>query len=93
MTPRRGSAATWTVPGLWRTDEVRDRVGADIPEAPTYETLGGFVMARLGRIPRLGDEVDIDGWRITVEGMDGHRVDRLRLVADDATTVPAGGAR
>ena len=84
---------TWTVPGLWRTDEVRDRVGADIPEAPTYETLGGFVMARLGRIPRLGDEVDIDGWRITVEGMDGHRVDRLRLVADDATTVPAGGAR
>lgn len=86
---RRGPQArerrdgTWTVPGLWRTDEVRDRVGADIPEAATYETLGGFVMARLGRIARVGDEVAIDGWQITVEGMDGHRVDRLRLVADD----------
>ncbi|WP_407568178.1 hemolysin family protein [Arsenicicoccus dermatophilus] len=87
---RRGPQAhvrrdgTWMVPGLWRTDEVRDRVGATIPEASTYETLGGFVMARLGRVPEVGDEVEIEGWHLTVEGMDGRRVDRLRLEARDA---------
>ena len=35
----------WTVPGLWRPDEVRDRLGAPVPDGSAYETVGGFVMA------------------------------------------------
>ena len=75
---------SWAVPGLWRPDEVRDRVGADVPDDGAYETVGGFVMAALGRIPRPGDEVAVDGFRVRVERMDGRRVDRVRLA-----TVPA----
>lgn len=75
---------SWTVPGMWRPDEVRSRVGADVPDGPAYETIGGFVMAALGRVPRVGDATAVPGWTITVADMDGRRVDRLRFtpVAD-----------
>ena len=70
---------SWTVSGLWRPDEVRDRIGAQIPEGATYETIGGFVMAQVGRVPAVGDEVTTDGWLLRVVSMDKRRVDRLRV--------------
>ena len=73
---------SWTVPGLWRPDEVRDAFDADVPDGPTYETMGGFVMERLGRVPVVGDVVRLPGWRIHVVAMEGRRVDRLRFVPD-----------
>lgn len=73
---------SWTVPGLWRPDEVRDAFDADVPDAPGYETMGGFVMERLGRVPVVGDVVGVPGWHIHVVGMEGRRVDRLRFVPD-----------
>ena len=71
---------SWSVPGLWRPDEVRDRIGALVPDAPAYETVGGFVMAALGRVPEVGDVVHLPGWEVFVADMDGRRVDRLRFV-------------
>jgi CBS domain containing-hemolysin-like protein len=73
---------SWTVPGLWRPDEVRDAFDADVPDGSTYETMGGFVMTSLGRVPAVGDVVRVPGWRINVVGMEGRRVDRLRFVPD-----------
>jgi CBS domain containing-hemolysin-like protein len=79
ITRRRDGS--WLVPGLMRPDEVRDRTGVAIPDGHAYETVGGFVMAALGRIPRQGDEVGVAGHRVRVERMDGRRVDRVRLLA------------
>ncbi|GAB3444498.1 hemolysin family protein [Phycicoccus ginsengisoli] len=79
-TGRELTDGSWTVPGLWRPDEVRERLGADVPDGPAYETTGGFVMAVLGRIPVVGDTVSIPGWDISVVAMDGMRADRLRFV-------------
>ena len=73
----------WLVPGLMRPDEVRGRTGLDIPDGPAYETLGGFVMAGLGRIPQVGDEVSITGAVLRVERMEGRRVDRVRMLPVD----------
>lgn len=70
---------SWTVPGLWRPDEVQDRIGANVPVGPAYETMGGFVMAQVGRVPVIGDEVELPGWSLRVVSMDGRRVDRVRL--------------
>ncbi len=70
---------SWTVPGLWRPDEVQDRIGAEVPPGTAYETMGGFVMAQVGRVPVVGDEVALPGWLLRVVSMDGRRVDRLRL--------------
>ena len=78
-TGREMTDGSWTVPGLWRPDEVRDRLGAEVPDGPAYETVGGFVMAALGRVPAVGDEVGVPGWTVRVEAMDGRRVDRLRF--------------
>ena len=70
---------SWSVPGMWRPDEVAARLGAPVPEGPAYETLGGFVMAALGRVPAEGDHVEIPGWRLRVLRMDGKRVARVRF--------------
>ena len=79
-TGRQFTDGSWTVPGLWRPDEVRERIGAQLPDGPAYETTGGFVMAALGRIPSVGDTVSIPGWEISVIAMDGMRADRLRFI-------------
>ena len=68
----------WLVSGLLRDDEVAEATGFRMPEGE-YETLAGLVLARLGRIPDVGDEVRVDGWRITVMLMDKHRIADLRL--------------
>jgi CBS domain containing-hemolysin-like protein len=78
-TGREMTDGSWTVPGLWRPDEVRERLGAPLPDGPAYETSGGYVMAELGRVPVVGDAVALPGWRVTVLAMDGMRVDRLRF--------------
>ena len=94
-TPSAGLAeedGSWSVPGLWRPDEVRDRLGAAVPDGPMYETVGGFVMASLGRVPCQGDELtDVEGWLIRVEAMDGRRVDRLRFVRVEPAEEPEDG--
>ena len=78
-TGRISADGSWTVPGLWRPDEVRDRLGALVADGPAYETVGGYVMACLGRVPVVGDEVSVPGWMMRVDAMDGRRVDRLRF--------------
>jgi CBS domain containing-hemolysin-like protein len=70
---------SWSVPGLWRPDEVRSRAGAPVPDGAAYETVGGWLMAQLGRVPEVGDEVVHEGWTWRVQDMEGRRVDRLRL--------------
>jgi CBS domain containing-hemolysin-like protein len=68
----------WLVSGLLRTDEVNDAVGFPVPPGD-YETLAGLVLARLGRIPDVGDDLVVDGWRLTVVRRDRNRVAELRL--------------
>jgi putative hemolysin len=66
--------------GLVNLDEAAEVIGTRLPEGP-YETLAGFLIAQLGRLPRTGDEVVHDGLRFTVHSMDGRRVSRVRIAA------------
>ena len=68
----------FTFPGILRPDELLDRTGVRVPEDGPYETVGGWIMARLGRIPAIGDEVEGTEGVFRVERMDGRRVDRVR---------------
>jgi putative hemolysin len=71
------------VDGLLNLDEFAARTGVHLPEGP-YETVAGFVMARLGRVPAVGDRVAHAGHELTVVAMDGRRVQRLDVArADD----------
>lgn len=85
---------SWELSGLLRCDELNDICGYTAPDGP-YETLGGLIMATLGRIPAAGDRVALpvddrgvvdafaDGpevrWEAQVESMDVRRVDKVML--------------
>ncbi|MCU1691536.1 MAG: hypothetical protein JWM64_627 [Frankiales bacterium] len=69
---------TLVLSGLLRDDQVAEACSFVLPEGP-YDTLGGLVMQRLGRLPRRGDVVEVDGWVLEVLELDGRRVDRVRL--------------
>ncbi len=71
---------SWLVSGLLRDDEVAEATGFTMPDGD-YETLAGLVLARLGRIPDVGDDVDVDGWHLTVTRRDRNRVAELRVTA------------
>lgn len=77
---RQAPDDSWTLPGMLRLDEVEERIGLAIPEDEDYDTIGGFVMAELGRVPVRGDSVTLAAGTLVVIGMDGLRVDRLRYV-------------
>lgn len=71
------------VDGLLNLDEFHEASGHELPDGP-YETVAGALMAALGRLPRAGDAVEIDGLRLKVARMDGRRVARVRVtVLDD----------
>jgi putative hemolysin len=53
--------------------------GLLLPRDAGFETLAGFVLARLQRIPYLGESFDYEGHRYTVEEMEGHRIARVKI--------------
>lgn len=73
---RRGEAVL--VDGGLIIQEVPEETGLVIPEGH-YETVGGFVMSRLGRVARPGDVVDVEEYRLEVLAVDGARVERVRI--------------
>ncbi|MCM3505372.1 MULTISPECIES: hemolysin family protein [unclassified Curtobacterium] len=81
-----------TFPGLLRPDELEDRAGVTVPEDGPYETVGGFIMSSLGRLPAVGDEVALDDGVFRVERLDGRRVDRVRWTPTHPDPVPTTGS-
>jgi len=73
-------AGTYELPGTLHPDEVNEACGLEIPDGE-YETLAGFVLERLGRIPQERDALLFEGWRLEVAEMDKRRIARLRLTA------------
>jgi CBS domain containing-hemolysin-like protein len=67
----------------WRPDELLERTGVRVPDAADYETVGGFVIAKLDRLPEVGDEITIAQGRLRVERMDRTRVGRLRYTPEE----------
>lgn len=111
---RRRRDGSWSLSGLLRPDEVEDATGIELPVHEDYDTVAGLVVRELGRVPAAGDTArvlvpvrDEEGdlhelpVRLTVERMEGLRVDRVSLTPPDLTGSdadtdlddPAGGAR
>ena len=71
-------------PGSLRPDELLERTSISVPEDGPYETVAGFMMSELGRLPLVGDEVAIDSGSLRVERLDGRRIDRIRFTPHPA---------
>ncbi len=77
------------IDGMLPSDELRARL--DLPELPnagTYHTVAGLMLALLQRVPKEGDRIAWAGWRFEIVDMDGRRVDKVLAVRDDSA---AGG--
>ena len=72
------------VEGVLREDELAEATGFRLPEGP-YETLAGFLMARLGHIPVVGETVEEHGWEFTVVEVDRRRVEQVRVAIPERT--------
>ena len=66
------------VEGVLREDELVEATGFRLPEGP-YETLAGFIMARLGHIPVEGETVEEHGWKFTVVEVQRRRIEQVRV--------------
>lgn len=74
----------WFFPAVLRPDEVMSHIpGLDIDEDEAYETVGGYIMAELGRVADVGDTVDVDHGTLEVRRIDGHRVERVKYTPDE----------
>lgn len=89
---QRRRDGSWLLSGLLRPDEVEDLTGVALPEDEDYDTIAGLVLRVLGRVPANGDIAEVavpdlsdpDEPRqrlvtLTVEHMDGLRIDRVSL--------------
>ncbi len=84
---------TVTFPADWRPDELRDRAGVRVPEGDAYDTVGGYIMSVLERIPQVGDEVHIEDGTLAVTRMDGRRIDRVTFTPVPHPVQPEDGGR
>jgi len=78
---QRGDGS-WLIDGSVSMEEVTARLALEeLPpeEAGAYHTLGGFVMARLGRVPKAADRFDWGGHEFEVVDMDGRRIDKVMV--------------
>jgi CBS domain containing-hemolysin-like protein len=77
---RRQPDGTWLLSGLLRPDEIEAAIGLELPAGRAdYETVAGLILQLLRRIPDVGDQVDVPGGTLTVERLDGRRIDRVRV--------------
>lgn len=81
--------------GALRPDEAWDRAGVRVPESDDYDTIAGYVLERLERIPEEGEVVPIERGELRVERVVDARIDRLRYLPNDPASDPAfeGGYR
>lgn len=81
------------VEGLIGRVDVAKLIGVELPDGE-FDTLGGFIMARLGRVPRVGDRVVLGDFAFTVDAMDARRVEAVRVRRLlPGSTVPAERSR
>jgi putative hemolysin len=73
---------TWLIDGMVGLDELKQVLGvSQLPgEDPDFHTLGGYLMARLNRVPMVADRITAGDWRFEIVEMDGRRVDRVLVV-------------
>jgi len=88
---RRRPDGALLVPGTLRPDELAERVDVSLPSGD-WETVAGFVLARLGRLPSEGDTVAVGGGRLEVARMKGYRVVELALHPSPKETAATNSA-
>jgi len=73
----REESGVYLINGLMTLPDVRERLALDLADEP-YDTVGGMIFGRLGRLAQVGDSVDVEGYRFTVTAVAGRRVAQVK---------------
>jgi len=77
----------FTFPGILRPDELLERTEVRVPDDGPYETVAGWLMSELGRLPKQGDIVEAETGTFRIERLDGRRIDRVRFTPTPVAAV------
>jgi putative hemolysin len=76
----RREDGSWLVDAQIELQDLERALGAGgLASGPDFRTLAGLLLERFGRIPQTGEVVVVNGWRIEVVDLDGHRIDKVIL--------------
>jgi CBS domain containing-hemolysin-like protein len=70
---------TFDVDAMLHIDEINAELELELPESPDYETLAGFLLHLLRRIPKVGDEARWRDLRFTIREMKGPKIEQVRI--------------
>jgi putative hemolysin len=79
---------SWLLSGGMPADEMAEQLGFQLPTKRDYQTVAGFVLAELRRLPAVGEAMETNGWRFEVVDLDGRRIDKVL-----ASRIPASRRR
>ena len=71
------SSDIYSIEGSASIEEVAQMVGFELSENYEYDTLSGFIMAQMGKIPKEGDEFEYQGFKFIIDKMDGKKIEHV----------------
>ena len=75
----RREDGSFLVAGWMPVDEFVDRLGVTIQKDPKFETVAGYVLSIINRLPAEGETFEHDGWKFEVVDLDGRRIDKVLM--------------
>lgn len=73
------ASGAYEIDAQTQINEVNEALGLDLPTSPDYETLAGFLLFQIRRIPKTGETFTCEGLRFTVTQMQGPKIERVRV--------------
>jgi putative hemolysin len=85
----RREDGSYLVAGWMPVDEFREKLKIAIPKDARFETVAGYVLSTINRLPAVGETFEHDGWRFEVVDLDGRRIDKVLMTRLDGVTTAA----
>jgi putative hemolysin len=73
----RREDGSYLISGWMSAVEFASLLRFELPASRHYQTVAGFLLSRFGRIPDVGDRIEVEGWRFEIVDLDGRRIDKL----------------
>jgi len=68
---------SWLISGAMPADELAEQLGIVLPATRDYQTVAGFLLSELRRLPLVGEQIQMQGWRFEIVDLDGRRIDKV----------------
>ena len=68
---------SYLISGWMSAVEFASLLRYELPPSRHYQTVAGFLLSHFGRIPDVGDQIEVEGWRFEVLDLDGRRIDKV----------------